>query len=535
MYFEKYIKYKKKYLELLKNSQNNMVGGNYVLDWGVEYHYYEYGRFTFIMIFRNRNKEWYKSGPIVFIRYIDNRRLLTIEDFFNHNDYKDLNIAMVHFLKYYGVNYQQFYELFWPCFSRNLDNDCLRTESVMFFNLFDSEYTNNCRVPEPWSIIYENMLSNDWYFYDGDERFDNLDDDEGDDGTQVSCIYNDKTDSCIYFISSYRETAITNNICHLPKFIELERSGRTYPTNFSTKTEWILFCNNKFMTHNADTNLESTFAYFRGQQIPWMHYKIKDKNEFYNIFGDTAREYYEKAIKPLLFWSHSVGGVMDIYSTNTGLTPTQTYTKTPIQTPIQTSTQTPTKISTIPIEKIEKIVSYKKPININKSQQVVKPNIKNISTTGKTKMTDVFEEYDLKKKNTIIAIMETAKNLGLSVSEKNARLMFYRIENMILDRLTLNNEFKINNDLFFSELVNLTNKFFNKTDTADIYKRADMIIQKLKGLGNSKFNDNFIIEIKNKIHYGLLTPINLDVVRVVNNVPELSADEIQQIIDISKL
>ena len=181
----------------------------------------------------------------------------------------------------------------------------------MYFNLFNSQYNNICNPQEnqgsfpiqvislnypitPWDTIVSTMLSGEWRII---KENINLNDKYN---TNVSIIINNKTKSVITYIMKYNIIPRINNICHLPIFINTLPTTNidNYYIGNSTGYKWLSLCNKVYKDYfNGGNNV---IAYFRGQQIHWMHFKIKDKNEFYNIFRCIQFKYFNDVVLPLL-------------------------------------------------------------------------------------------------------------------------------------------------------------------------------------------------------------------------------------------
>jgi hypothetical protein len=494
---EKYIKYKNKYLNLKK-----LYGGSsYTLKNSVQIHKYKYSNYTFIMCFNNKNIDYYKRGTIVFIKRkgtLNNNQNYENSNI-NHNnnlrsiitirEYKDLvllsekfNKALVYFLQYYKRTYLEHFELFFPCFSNSNDRDCLSLDHPMFLNLFNSSYNRDCNVqnPPPWhnfsTITY--LPSSEWTLTDNIILNDSY-------NTQCDCIYNTTTKTELLYISSIYDnttsvhisnpnvlTKPNNNICNLPKFISGNNSRDYYKTELNTIIEYICQTHYSLFEFESRYNLHSTFGIFRGLQIQWMHFKIKPKNYFLTNFHATSIEYYIYVILPLLERSSRTSSSSTI-ALEGGFT-----------------------------EKIE---------NKNKNNKNKNNNENNI------KMDDTFDLYDINKIKMINDILNISNSLKINITEKIAALLYYRLEDDILDELTLKIKFNIINHTFFEELIKLKNKYFNTKNTLENYQKDDILINNLKNIDLIMMTDNFVLDIKNFVHIMKNNEGKIDENRLIKN------------------
>jgi len=500
MYKNKYIKYKKKYLNL-KNIK--LEGGvNYLLNQQkiIRLKEFHYGIYNFIIVFDNRNCHFYKNGAIVFIKNDNSKFLMTIGEYLdNATTSPDLNIAIVYFLKYYN-NYQTFYELFFPCFSSSIieEPECLSKSDIMFFNLFNSYYdTNFCNITEPWNTIIIMVEGQKWNYLDNCKKMNDTYE------TNYCSIINSSTSSNIYFIDFYNNTKQQNNICHLPKFINIDgnSSNITYPVEFDTKIEWIKVCNNSINLYEKQNSKTSCFSFFRGQKIPWMHFKLKPKDEFYDIFNTSPINYYNIVIKPLI-----IPELIPLLNINIGGN-----IKSDIIFDKQIKIEN--KFNTKEIKQVEEKV-------------IKKSNLKNNM--------DVFELYKKNKDDLINEIITIGKKYNIIINKKNAKLMYNRIEDYILDKLTLKNEFHIENNNFFIDLINVSDKILNRTNSLEIYNNADILINKLKNLNINEITENFIIDIKNQVQLGKLNEYNFESIKIKNNINVINNEFVKKIFEICK-
>ena len=299
MFEEKYLKYKKKYKELKLTQSNKQVGGarinnflppdvtmrTIVIQTENDIIYYFY-----VINYTDGRDLHYRPGSIVFVRANTDRYLMSIVDFLNDSQFgSDLCVAFRQFLSDYSAIYgRPFYELFFPCTSRNGDPDCLAEEDPMYFILFESEYRRPCNVANPWSTITDIMLTpgGGWNIMPAYEHASLNDINQ----TTTNTIISDDGSSILLYIEDFGQySAQRNNICNLPVFINsIPANHQTeYNIGYLTGTNWLSLCCARYTDCLYDFG--SAFGYFRGQQIPWMHFKLKGKAEFEYIFENFFR------------------------------------------------------------------------------------------------------------------------------------------------------------------------------------------------------------------------------------------------------
>lgn len=570
MFKEKYLKYKKKYLDLkIKELKKIKVGGYYIIDseiTGVEIFNYiteDDCEYIFYIAFDNGNYQYkyYREGPIVFIQDKEYNNLMTIKEFIDRsiNRNNTINIAFREFLKYYGENFRnsQFYELFYPCVSRSddygsedYDEDCLSMNDPIYFNLFDSTYKNTCEIDPmyrpfpiqvnqidpsdydiiPWNTIVNTMLikkSEDWKMLDGgislNDKY----------NTRACNIINEKKKTMLTYIKEYNQLGSKNNICHLPIYINSIPTPKNsiFPAGNTTGANWISICSEAYLYYIKNVN-NNGIAYFRGNQIPWMHFKIKVKSEFTRHFGITQKDYFNIVIRPLLkkikedsdnndeensdneyYYKNNYQDDNDednndnndnnsVFKTNSS--GGSTYGLTGVN---NLELEFSKKIENNNYSKYQPIIYKKDNIPINQD----KMNNLKIENKG-SEVIDVFEKYEIKSADFIDYIEKLCEKYNLKIEKRTPNQLFYRLEDDHLDKLTLKILFGIDNDEFLSNLISSYEKSFN-VQTSTKYEKTNLIINELKSL-ELNLNDKFIIDIKNIVLNGRLTNNNFKVLKI---------------------
>jgi len=532
-------KYPNKTKYLMK--QNTMIGGGaYEINHNSINNAYFYNLYEFIVVPNNNSSNYYSQGAIVFVRQTDiERRLMKIGEFMeiSQNFGDPINTEFCDFIKDYGL-YEGFNytELFWPCVS-NEDTNCLQESHPMYFFIVGSGYNSPCESepayhddpdllhnpqdPQnqqnligPWDS-FNNMINN-IYYYAIFRFYDSLLDspDQYDPNTRFNAIIDTRNDYILYYISPFNYIADTNNMCHLSNFIQngARNAPNYYSTNNDTCPNWIALCNNAYQNYQNNVKKKSTFAYFRGRQVPWMHFKLRDKNEFQNIFNVNQREFYDNVIKPLLYWNNNiVGGVKNTIKIENN------YMLDKHVEEMETNKQVEEMETNKQVEEMETNKQVEE-IETNKQVEEIETNIP-----------DIFEVYDIQSKELISKIKSMCKELNIDIDYRTAKLMFLKLENHILDKFTLKVLYGIDNKQFFTDLLNLYEKIFN-VKTNENYKKGDLLISKLLSL-RLDVTDNFIIGIKNQNIIGRLTDRSFNNIKIINKVT-LSKEDQQKIFDI---
>jgi len=198
--------------------------------------------------------------------------------------------------------YNSFFHLYYPCFSINTaDTECLNTDMPMYFHFHIKPYEPKippCECDNSAWFPFYNILNTSPNDIIEDKRIIQYEPNI----INLIRIYN-KIYNYNLLIFDFNMPVNAgnnnNNLCHLASFI-MEANPKYTITNNNiymflgeTLNLWINF-------QKISLNNTSSFGSFRGEAIPWLHYKQKDKQYFKEVFKMTPIDYYNNFVKIFL-------------------------------------------------------------------------------------------------------------------------------------------------------------------------------------------------------------------------------------------
>lgn len=198
--------------------------------------------------------------------------------------------------------HNSFFHLYYPCFSINTDDaECLHTDMPMYFHFHIKPYEPkipSCECEKSAWFPFYNILNTSPNDIVEDKRIIQYE------PTILNLIriYNKLYNYNLLIFDFNIPVNVgnnNNNLRHLASFIMETNPKYTITDNNiymflgETLNLWINF-------QKLSLNNTSSFGSFRGEAIPWLHYKQKDKQYFKEVFKMTPIDYYNNFVKIFL-------------------------------------------------------------------------------------------------------------------------------------------------------------------------------------------------------------------------------------------
>ena len=537
---DSYLKYKAKYLNLKKSIvSKKQTGGRYKFNRVGRCHVsYQNDHFIFILTRLPATQTeapplCYREGYLVFIGTAPRGYLLTVSEFFDYTRTKniEINIAFLEFYKWFVTNvHSDFFETFFTYIFKGdgaVPANCIGLNHCMYFNLFTSTYTRDCNIQKPWQTMGAlcNALVNGQPAGGYKWRCTNyyLEDIKKTIFTKFKAEGNGDE---MYVINFPAETEHKerNNYCNFPMFIhwncadpshncnpgtgqvdKVVHDTKCYLTPHSTKFRYIMQINYAYATFSENT----TWAFFRGQTIPYMHFKIKaDINLRYyrEVFQRTPLDYYNTYVYPKL---HVTGGA-DTTTIESNGEITQSQSRRP-------SIQA---LSNPPLESSGEITQ----------SQSRRPSIQTLSdppfeveveeTISIPPLEREVDEYDNIRDKLIMDIDALTNNIY------DATTIYGLLESYTLDKVAI----KSNYENMLDKFIALAEQYLNTKKEVYVngQELLDQLIIELPTINNIALRD-----IKNNALYRRITSTNIQIIEGIAE-HEFSVEEINIIKNLVK-
>jgi hypothetical protein len=478
---DSYLKYKTKYLDLKKKSIISLKqkgGYGYRFNRNRRCHLVFTDDVIFFVLAKlpsTLTTMCYRSnGYIVFIGSTVAKDLLTVKDFIeNYHSSIEINLAFTKFYRWISDQIAGFFELFFPhiCKGSTIKSGGIGLDRCMFFKIFHSEYRLDCNVNQPWNVA-SSLCGKPLAVQPpgGGAKWEcEIVKLSGLQSVQIVRFTATVTKDQMWMFDKYDTIKPRNNLCHFPAFIgtdcpgpmiscnqtgqlvQTQRDSNCYGVSESIKFRFVSLCNEKYSQFPLDT----VFGFFRGQQLTWMHFKLKTDANFNYYSGTfstrTPLNYYQAYVEPLIYIQHAGGAI------NTQMT--------------------------------EQFVSTEPTFKFDK------PIISDIDTP-----TEIFDDYDIMREKVIMQIENLIKNKEHAIS------IFGILEDGILDKVVMEGLY---DDSILEQLIVIAEK--NLNIKKQVYMNGQNLLDELI-IELSKINNLALMDIKNYARYGRITSTNIQII-----------------------
>lgn len=235
----------------------------------------------------------------IFCFIFHDQKIITIKEYILKQINAELCIHLV-ILCLMLLNYNNFYHLYYPCFSLT-DNDCLDINTPMFFHFHIRQYEPIIRLCDndaPWLLFYNTLNRPTEDIIEMQKTI------QYEPKINLVQIYNTiKCHNLLIFDFNIQinTTNENNNLRHLADFIYNDNNPR-YVINQDVQIAFLKETLNLWINYQNSSLHKNTssFGSFRGEAIPWLHYKQKDKEYFYSVFKLSPVNYYNECVKIFL-------------------------------------------------------------------------------------------------------------------------------------------------------------------------------------------------------------------------------------------
>jgi hypothetical protein len=277
---------------------------------------------------RNPPVYGYKDGHIVFIKLIDQNKFMTINEFLNLSENKTFMESFLHMST--NNSCFKYFEFQLPCFSNKpeLNNYLLDKNDFVylyFSELPERKMKTNCEVPYMHVDVNDKETGGLWKMFK-----DNV-------APELQHRISDETSGYIYKVNNYengnnlfyfdayfenenieplwkkyidenniRIPGVQNDYCNISTLLSSPDIMQDIKTNYLTQIFNIIKDTSYDRYQYNGKGIDSIFGYFRGNRVPWTHWKKSNYQDYFKFYIMEPREFYNMVIQQIT--GTSIGG-----------------------------------------------------------------------------------------------------------------------------------------------------------------------------------------------------------------------------------